>query len=128
MKIISALTLAACLVPFAAAQTPPPAVQPEQAVAAPAQPAAKMTIETLKKNHIDAVSTLRKQQVDEMKTFRETLKGKTAEEKKKAVEAKKAEFKAAVKALQADHKAQIEQFKKDNPKPTKKDVMKKMKL
>ena len=75
-----------------------------------------------KKKHIDAVAELKKKNIDELKAFRATLKGKTPEEKKKAVEAKKAEQKTAVAELEKTNKAEIDQFRKDHPKPAKKVV------
>jgi hypothetical protein len=133
MKTILAFALVSGLCSLAGAQNNTPAAQPAPVVTAPAAPAApaqpekKLTLEELKKKHIGAVADLKKKHVDELKAFRDTLKGKTPEEKKKAIEAKKAEFKAAVAELQKANKAEIEQFKKDNPKPSKKDLMQKVK-
>jgi hypothetical protein len=50
------------------------------------------------------------------------MKGKSKVEVRKAVEAKKAEQKAALKDLEKTNKAAVEQFRKDHPKPAKKDI------
>jgi 3-oxoacyl-ACP reductase-like protein len=106
------------------AQTTPAPAQPSQpAVAAPAQPAvaapaaqpAKMTLNDLKKKHIDAVATLKKQQLDEIKALRDSMKGKPKTDIRKAVEAKKAEQKTALKELDKANKAEIAQYRKDHP-------------
>ena len=132
MKTILALALVTCLGSFAGAQTNTPAVPQAPAVAvaapaAPAQPEKKMTMDELRKKHIDAVAELRKKHIDEIKALKESLKGKPQGDIRKAIEAKKVEHKAAIKELQKANKAEIEQFRKDNPRPAKKDLMKKVK-
>jgi hypothetical protein len=133
MKILVSAVLLTCLGAFAGAQNANPPQPAQPAVTAPAQPAAvapaqqqpapapTMTIEELRKKHIDAVAELKKKNVDELKAFRETLKGKPEAERKQAVEAKKKELQEAVKSLQKANKAEIEQFRKDHPKPAKKE-------
>ncbi len=133
MKSIFALAFLACLGTVVNAQNNPaaaPAAQP--AVAAPAAPATvaapavvaaapAMTMEELRKKHIDAVATLKKSNIDEIKNLRESMKGKSSRaDIMKAVEAKKAQQKAIIKDLEKANKAEIEQFKKDHPKMAKK--------
>lgn len=98
--------------PVAAPAVVPAAVQ--QPVVAPAAPV--VTIEQLRKKHIDAVAELKKKHIDEVKALRESLKGKPQADIRKAIEAKKAEQKTAFKELEKTNKAEIEQFRKDHPK------------
>lgn len=94
---------------------------------APAAPAKQMTLEELRKKHIDAVAELKKKHIDEIKALKESLKGKPRMDIRKAVEAKKVEQKAALKELGKTNKAEIEQFRKDHPKPAKKETKKEVK-
>jgi len=124
MKIIITLALVSFFGAAASAQDNSASVQPSQpAVTIPAQPTVSpaqtepaLTIDMLRKKHIDAGAELKKKHIDEIKALRESLKGKPQAERRKAIEAKKAENKAAVKELKKSNKAEIVQFRKDHPK------------
>ncbi|HAF95979.1 MAG: hypothetical protein A2X34_02310 [Elusimicrobia bacterium GWC2_51_8] len=100
-----------------------PAVTPAPAPA-PAAPANQPTLEELRKKHIDTVAELKKKNIDEITALRESLKGKPPVSIRKAIAAKKVEQKAALKELGKANKAEIEQFRKDHPRPAKKETKK----